>query len=143
MKIMVTSFKRSCVLTAAHIAPDPAAGYHQPTPLLEIPGYSQATLGQSLLGSLLLSLGFWFAQCFVCAFQESVSPVLCKFWWLYVGLNADLLQEGLCNTQVYCIQSPCPCSSPLLTHNLLMRHSNTVLSQSLWGLWVLVCTMFI
>ena len=79
MKIMVTSFKRSCVLTAAHIAPDPAAGYHQPTPLLEIPGYSQATLGQSLLGSLLLSLGFWFAQCFVCALQESVSPVLCKF----------------------------------------------------------------
>ena len=32
-------------------------------------------------------------------------------WWV----NGDLLQEGLCHTQVYCTQSPCPCSSPLLT----------------------------
>ena len=29
-------------------------------------------------------------------------PVLCKFWWLYGGVNGDLLQEGLCHTQVYC-----------------------------------------
>ena len=47
---------------------------------------------------------------------KSVSPVLCKFWWLYGEVNGDLLQEGLCHTQVYCIQSPFPCSSPLLTH---------------------------
>ena len=43
-------------------------------------------------------------------------PVLCKFWQLYGGVNGDLLQEGLCHTQVYCTQSPCPHSSPLLTH---------------------------
>ena len=42
-------------------------------------------------------------------------PVLCKFWWLYGGVNGDLLQEGLCHTQVYSTQSPCPCSRPLLT----------------------------
>ena len=42
-------------------------------------------------------------------------PVLCKFWWLYGGVNGNLLQEGLCHTQVCFIQSPCPCSSPLLT----------------------------
>ena len=35
MKIMVTSFKRPCALTAAPSAPDPAAGHHQHTPLLE------------------------------------------------------------------------------------------------------------
>ena len=52
MKIMATSFKRSCACTASLIAPDPAAGHCQPTPLLEI-------LGQSLVGSLLLSLGSW------------------------------------------------------------------------------------
>ena len=51
----------------------------------------------------------------VCALQESVSPVLCKFWRLYSGVNGDLLQKGLCHTQVCCTQSPCPCSSPLLT----------------------------
>ena len=43
-------------------------------------------LGQSLVGSLLLSPGSWSAQHSVCALQESVSPVLCKFWWLYGGL---------------------------------------------------------
>ena len=48
---------------------------------------------------------------------QSVSPVLCKFWWLYGVLNGDLLQDGLCHAPVYCTQSPCPCSSPLLTHS--------------------------
>ena len=42
-------------------------------------------------------------------------PVLCKFWQLYGGVNGDLLQEGLCHTQVCCTQSPWPCGSPLLT----------------------------
>ena len=37
---------------------------------------------------------------------ESVSPVLCKFWQLCGGVNGNLLQEGLCHTQVYCTQSP-------------------------------------
>ena len=40
-------------------------------------------------------------------------PVLCKFWKLYGGVNDDILQEGLCHTQIYCTQSPC--SRPLLT----------------------------
>ena len=56
------------------------------------------------------------AQAFVCALQELVSPVLCKFWRLYGGVDSDLLLEGLCYTQVYCTQSPYPCSRPLLTH---------------------------
>ena len=77
---------------------------------------SWASLGQSLLGSPLLSPGFWCAQGFVCALQESVSPVLCKFWQLYGGVNGNLLQEGLCHTQVCCTQSPYPCGRPLLTH---------------------------
>ena len=42
-------------------------------------------------------------------------PVLCKFWKLYGGVNGDLLQECLCNTQVYYTHSPCPCGSPQLT----------------------------
>ena len=31
------------------------------------------------------------------------------------GVDGSLLQEGLSHTQVCCTQSPCPCSSPLLT----------------------------
>ena len=43
-------------------------------------------------------------------------PVLCKFWQLCGGVNGNLLLKGLCHTQVCCIQSPCPCGRPLLTH---------------------------
>ena len=108
MKVMVTSFKRSHARTATLSAPNPAAGHHQPTSPLETPGHSQASLGQSLVGSLLLSPGSWCTQGSVCARQESVSPVLCKFWQLYGEVNGDLLQEGLCHTQVYSTQSLCP-----------------------------------
>ena len=82
----------------------------------ETPGHSQASLGQSLVGTLLLSPGSWCTQGFFCAFQESVSPVLCKFWWLYDGVNCYLLEESLCHTQVCFTQSPCPCGRTLLTH---------------------------
>ena len=59
-------------------------------------------------------------------------PVFCKFWLLYSGVNGDLLQEGLCHTQVCCTQSPSLwqfTADPYLHR----RRSNTVLSQSLWG----------
>ena len=139
---MATSFKRSCSRTAALSAPNPSAGHPQLTPLSETPGHSQASLGQSLLGTLLLSPISWCTQGSVCALQESVSPVLCKFWWLYGGVNVDLLQEGLCHTQVYCTQSPHSCSSPLLTHTS-SGDTQTVLSQSLWGVWVMVHTRYV
>ena len=68
------------------------------------------------------------AQDSVCALQEPVSPVLCKFWWLYGGVNGDLLQEGLCHTHT---QSPCPCSSPLLTctPQETPKHSSVLVSE--------------
>ena len=116
MKIMVTSFKKRCqACTGALRAPDPAAGHRQPTPrqrLLDTHGQ----VWQSLVGSLLLSSGSWDTQGFFGALQESDSPVLCTFWRLYGGVNSYLLHEGLCHTQVCCIQSPCPCGRPLLTH---------------------------
>ena len=80
MTIMAASFERSQARTAAFSAPDPAAGHRQPTPPLKTPGHSQASLAQSLVGSLLLSPGSWCTQGFVCALQESLSPVLCKFY---------------------------------------------------------------
>ena len=52
---------------------------------------------------------------FFCTLQESVSPILCKFWQLCGEVTSNLLQEGLCHTEVCCIQSPCPCGRPLLT----------------------------
>ena len=79
MKVMVTSFKRSCAGTVVFSAPDPTAGHLWPVSPLETPGHSWASLGQSLVGSLLLSPGSWCAQGFACALQESVPPVLWKF----------------------------------------------------------------
>ena len=110
LKVMATSSKRPYAGTVAFSVPNPEAGHHRPMPLPDTPGHSWASLGQSLVGSLLLSSGSWCTQGSVCALQESVSPVLCKFW-----VNGNLLQEGLCHTQVYCTQSPWPRSSPLLT----------------------------
>ena len=79
MKIMATSFKRPHAFTATLSAPDPAAGRGQPMSLPETPGHWQASLGQSLVGSVFLSPRSWCTQGFVCAVQESASPVLCKF----------------------------------------------------------------
>ena len=140
MKMMVTSFKRSHARTAAHSDPNLAAGHHRPTPLLETPGHLQASLGQSLVGSLLLSPGSWCTR-FCLWPPRAYFPVLCKFWQLYGGVNGDFLQEGLCYTQVCCTQSPCTCGSPPLTH--APQEMLTVLSLSLRGLWVLVCTRFV
>ena len=98
MKITATSFKRSLEHTAVLSASDPEAGHSGTTPPLETPEHSWACLGQFLVGSLLLSPGSCCTQGFVCALQESVSPVLGKFWQFYGRLNGDLPQEGLCHT---------------------------------------------
>ena len=115
MKTMGASFKRPCARTGTLSAPDPAAGHRRPAPLPETPGHSQASLGGSPVGSLLLSPGSWCVQGFVCVRQESVSPVLWRFWRLCGGADGDLLQEGFCRTRVCCFQSACPCGSQLPT----------------------------
>ena len=94
MKTMATSLKRSHAHTAPLGAPDPAAGHHQPTPLPETPGHSWASLSRSLVGSLLLSPESWYAQGFVCALQESVSPGLCMFWWQFVIISSGLKENN-------------------------------------------------
>ena len=88
--------------------------------LLDTHGGVWVTLVGSLLltvGSLLLTCGSWCVQGFVCAFQESVSPVLCKFWHLY----------GWPCGQDHCW--PIPLQGTL-------KHSKAGLAQSLWGLLV-------
>ena len=102
IKIMVTSFKRSHACTATLSPPTLQQATTDPGLLQRLLDTSQASLGQSLLWSLLLSPGSWCTQGFLCTLQESFSAVLCKFWLLYGGVNGDLLQKGLCHTQVGC-----------------------------------------
>ena len=56
MKIIVTFFNRFHG-TATFGAPNPATGHHRPTPPLETPRHLRASLGQSLVESLLPSPG--------------------------------------------------------------------------------------
>ena len=79
MAVMETAFKRTYVRTVGFSAPDPTAGQCQSMPLPETPGHSQESRTQSPVGSLLLSPRSWCAQGFLCALQESVSPLLWKF----------------------------------------------------------------
>ena len=136
VKIMATSCKRPhacppCCTQCPQLCSRPLP-IHAP---LETSGHSRASLGQSLVGSLLLSLGSWCTQDSVCP-PGVCFPVLCKFWQLYGGVNGGLLQEGLCHTQVCCTQSPCPCSSPLLTRTSTgdTQTLRAGLAQSLWCL---------
>ena len=71
MKIMATYFKRSHTHTATLSAPSPAAGCHQPTPKLETPGHSQASLDQSLVGSLVLSPGAELCSAYLTSMQST------------------------------------------------------------------------
>ena len=70
--------------------------------------------------------------------QESISPILCTFWQLYGGPTGGLMPyPGLLHPESLLLQ---PSTADLYLHR---RLSNTVLSQSLWGLWVLVHTRFV
>ena len=108
MKITATSFKRSHACTAALSNPNPVAGHGQPTSPPETLGHSWTSLGQSVVGSLLLSPGSWCTQAFVCALQESVSPVLCKFWQLYGGVNDELLKRAYAIPRSTASRAPAP-----------------------------------
>ena len=96
--------------------PDTEAGPCRPTPLPETPGHSRASLGQSLVGSLLLSPGYWCTHTVLFVSSKNLFPQLCVSSKLYGGINGNLLQKGLCHTQVCYIQSPCHCGRPLLMH---------------------------
>ena len=102
-------------------------------PPLKTPEHSQPSLGQSLVGSLLLSPGSWCAQGSVCALRESVSPVLCKFWWLYGGVNGDRLQEGLCHTRSAVPRAPVAVHCWPIPPQETLRHSSGSVSVGSLG----------
>ena len=97
MKIMATSFRRSHACTVTLTAPNPAAGHHQPMPLLETPGHSWASLGQSLVGSLLLSPGSWCTKgkgwASLVAQPVKNFPAMWKTWVRSLGWE-DPLEKG-------------------------------------------------
>ena len=107
MKIMATSFKGFHAYTATFSAPNPVAGHCQPTPL-ETPGHSWASLGQSLVGSLLLSPGSWCTQDSVCALQESISQSCVSSGSSMVGLMVTSSKRAYAITKSAAPRAPVP-----------------------------------
>ena len=139
MKIMATSFKRSCAHTATLPARDSAVGRCWPMPPPETPGHSRASLCQSLVGSLLLSPGSWCTQVSVCVLQESVSQTRVCFGSSVVGLMVTFSKRAYATPRSAAPRAPAPAAGhcwPGPPQETLKR----VLSQSLCGLWVLVGT---
>ena len=126
--MMATSFKRSHACTATLSAPDPAAGHQCPTPLLETPGHYWASLGQSLVRSLLLSAGSRCAQGSVCVLPESISPSYISSGSSMVGLMVTSSKRAYAMPK-----SAAPsCSRPLLTRTST-GHAHTQFCLSLCG----------
>ena len=127
--------------------------------------HSWASLAQSLVGSLLLSPGSWCTQAFVCSLQESVSQSCVSSGDSTVGLMATSFKRSHARTAAHSAPNlaaghrqptpppETPEHSQQVWVSLLWGHcsfllgsgrrlSNTALSQSLWGLWVLVHTRY-
>jgi len=99
-------------------------------------GHCSFLLGPGAQGSVVPSKGLF----------PSPLQVLAALWWV----NGNLLQEGLCQAQVCCTQSPCPCGSPLPTRTSA-GDTQTQFCLSLcgslgpgalvWGLWASLAGM--
>jgi len=98
--------------------------------------------GQSLVGSLLLYSGSWCTQGSICALQESISQSCVSSGSSVVRLMATSFKRAYAIPRSAAPRSPVPAAVHCwpVPHR---RHSHTVLSQSLWGLWVLVWTRFV
>ena len=101
-------------------------------------GHSWASLGQSLWGHCFFLLG----PCSVCALQESISQSCVSSGGSMVGLMATSSKRAYAIPRS-AAPEPLPLQQATADPYLHRRHSNTVLAQSLWGLWVLVRTRFV
>ena len=142
MKIMVTSLKMSCACTSTLSAPDPAASHCQPTPPPETPEPFRQVWVSLLWGPCSFLLGPGVHSILFVPSRSLLSQSCVSSGGSVVGLMATSSKRA------YAIpRSAAPRALPLrqATADPYLRrgHSNTVLSQSLWGLRVLVCTRFV
>ena len=134
MKMMATSFKTSCAHTAA----------------LSTPTLQQATADPSLCrrlwtltgrsGSVSCRVTAPFSWILVhtrfCLCPPRVYfPVLCKFWWLYGGVNGDLLQEVYAIPRSAAPRAPAPATGHCwpITPQETLKHSSGLVSVGSLG----------
>ena len=139
MKIMVTSCKRSHACTATLSAPNPAAGHHAHQRLLDTPGQIWVSL---LWGHCTFLLGPGAHQVLFVP-SKSLFPQSCvSSGGSMVGLMVTSSKRAYAIPRSTAPRAPAPTAVHCWPY-LLRRHPNTVLSQSLRGLCILVHTRFV
>ena len=116
------------------VSPNPEASHLLTISPPETLGQSWASRGQSLVGSLLLSPRSWCTQGSVYAFPGSVSPVLCKFWWLYCGLMVTSFNRAYAIPKSTAPRAPAPTGAhcwPVLPQETPKHSPVTVSVESL------------
>ena len=141
MKIKVSSLKRSHACTTKLSAPNRAAGHHWPTPPLETPGHSQASLSQSLVGSLHLSPGSWCTQGSVCAHQESASQSCVSSGSSMVGLMVTSSKRAYVIPRSAAPRAPAPVAEHCwhVPPQETLKHSAVSVSVGSLGPGVKIC----
>ena len=103
----------------------------------ETPGHSPASLGQSLVGSLLLSPGSWCAQGSVCTLQESISQSCVSSGSSVVGLMTTLSKRAYAIPRSAAARAPGPVAVhcwPILPQETL-KHSSVLSICGVSGSW--------
>ena len=90
--------------------PQPSSRPPQPMPLPETPGHSQASLGWSLVGSVLLSPGFWYSQGSLSP-HRVCCPLLYKFWQHYGGLMGTSSKRAYGRPRSAAPRAPAPAAA--------------------------------
>ena len=129
--------QKAHAFTATLSAPKPAAGHCQPTPARD----SWTLMGESGSISCGVSAPFsWVLVCtslFLCP-PRVYFPVPCKFWQLYVGLMSTSSKRAYATPRFAAPWAPILAAGHCWA--IPPQELLPVLSQSLWGLWVLVHT---
>ena len=133
MKIMATSFKRSHARTAELSAPDPSAGHCEPTHVQVLVnvlwGHCSFLLGPGVHKVLFVPSKSLFPQSCVSP-GSSMMGSMVTFSKRAYAVPRSTAPRAPASAAVHC----CPIPS---------QETLTVLFQSLWGLWVLVCTGYV
>ena len=103
---------------------------------------THGSLGQSPVGSLLLPPGSWCAQGSVCALKSLFPQSCVSSGGSMVGLIVTSSKRAYAIPRSASPRAPDPAADYCCPY-FRRRPSNTVLAQSLWDLWVLVCTRFL
>ena len=113
--------------------PQPYTGHHRPTPPPETHGQSRASLGQSLVGSLLLFPESWCSQVSVYALQESVSQSCISSGSSMVGLMATSSKKAYTIPRSAAPRVPAPVAGHCWPSQETLKHSSGSVSVGSLG----------